>query len=59
VKQNKDLDKKKIAERALKEAELRRKTNKFPTMPKEYGGRDGLEPTRYKDWEVKGIVSDF
>ena len=59
MKQNEALDKRKIAERALKEAELRRKSNKFPIMPKEYGGRDGLEPTRYKVWEVKGIVSDF
>ena len=59
MKQNKTLYKRKIAERALKEAELRRKTDKFQKMPREYGGRDGLEPTRYKDWEVKGIVSDF
>lgn len=26
---------------------------------KEIGGRKGLEPTRFGDWEVKGIVSDF
>lgn len=26
---------------------------------KEYGGRDGPEPTRYGDWENKGIISDF
>lgn len=26
---------------------------------KEYGGREGLEPTRYGDWEKKGIISDF
>ena len=26
---------------------------------KEYGGRDGPEPTRYGDWEKKGIISDF
>ena len=25
----------------------------------EIGGRKGLEPTRYGDWERKGIVSDF
>ena len=25
----------------------------------EYGGPKGLEPTRYGDWERKGIVSDF
>ena len=27
--------------------------------PKEYGGPKGPEPTRYGDWEVKGIVSDI
>ncbi|WP_334128559.1 DUF1674 domain-containing protein [Sneathiella sp.] len=26
---------------------------------KEIGGPSGLEPTRYGDWERKGIVSDF
>lgn len=25
----------------------------------ESGGRDGLEPTRYGDWEKKGIAVDF
>ncbi len=29
------------------------------TRPKEVGGPEGLEPTRYGDWERKGIVSDF
>lgn len=29
------------------------------TPPEEIGGRDGPEPTRYGDWEVKGICSDF
>lgn len=28
-------------------------------IQKEYGGRDGPEPTRYGDWEKKGIISDF
>jgi len=27
--------------------------------PKEVGGPKGPEPTRYGDWERKGIVSDF
>jgi hypothetical protein len=27
--------------------------------PLEKGGRGGLEPTRYGDWEVGGICSDF
>jgi len=31
-----------------------------PTPPKEYGGRrDGLEPTRYGDWEKNGRCIDF
>ncbi len=29
------------------------------TAPKEIGGRKGPEPTRYGDWENKGIASDF
>ena len=28
-------------------------------MPKELGGPSGPEPTRYGDWERKGICSDF
>lgn len=27
--------------------------------PKEIGGRDGLEPTRYGDWEKSGRCIDF
>ena len=25
----------------------------------EYGGRDGLDPARYGDWEKKGLAIDF
>jgi hypothetical protein len=48
------------ATRALAEAEARRQVAaaKDP-LPKEVGGRGGLEPTRYGDWEKKGIASDF
>ena len=28
-------------------------------FPKEIGGRDGLEPTRYGDWEYKGRCIDL
>jgi hypothetical protein len=49
---------KEAAERALAEAEERRKQN-APELPKELGRRKGPEPTRYGDWEKKGIVSDF
>ena len=27
--------------------------------PEEIGGRDGLEPTRYGDWEKNGRCIDF
>jgi hypothetical protein len=30
-----------------------------PKLPKEIGGVDGPEPTRYGDWQHKGRVSDF
>ncbi|MGA7324787.1 MAG: DUF1674 domain-containing protein [Rhodomicrobium sp.] len=47
------------AKQALAEAEERRRTAKKKAMPKEVGNRKGPEPTRYGDWEKKGIVSDF
>jgi hypothetical protein len=27
--------------------------------PREVGGRDGLEPTRFGDWELRGRCIDF
>jgi len=47
------------AERALKEAEERRRQTKVEERPKEIGGRDGPDPVRYGDWEKDGIASDF
>lgn len=47
------------AQRALAEAEARRKAAADAEMPKELGGRDGPEPVRYGDWERKGIAVDF
>jgi hypothetical protein len=48
------------AKRALAEAEERRRApDAKPVQPKEVGGRAGPEPTRYGDWEKKGIASDF
>lgn len=47
------------AKRALAEAEARRKAQQKQQLPTELGGRDGPEPTRFGDWEKKGIVSDF
>jgi hypothetical protein len=48
------------AQRALAEAEARRQAaaNAKP-LPREFPGPKGLEPTRYGDWENKGIASDF
>jgi hypothetical protein len=47
------------AQRALAEAEERRKLAETKSMPKEFQGPKGPEPTRYGDWENKGIASDF
>jgi hypothetical protein len=46
-------------ERANAEAEARRKAAHPEALPKELGGPKGPEPTRYGDWEKKGIASDF
>lgn len=47
------------AQRALAEAEERRKQAKALELPTELGGRDGPEPIRYGDWEKKGLAIDF
>jgi hypothetical protein len=49
------------AQRALAEAEARRKAAALEatSRPKELQGPQGPEPTRYGDWENKGIASDF
>ncbi|MEO9685777.1 MAG: DUF1674 domain-containing protein [Tateyamaria sp.] len=47
------------AQRALAEAEDRRKAAKALELPTELGGRDGPEPVRFGDWEKKGIAIDF
>jgi hypothetical protein len=53
------------AQRALAEAAARRaERDRHPTdqakeITKEIGGRDGPEPTRYGDWEINGLTSDF
>lgn len=47
--------------RALQEAQERREQAEAEAKarPKELGGRDGLDPARYGDWEKKGIAIDF
>jgi hypothetical protein len=49
------------AQRALAEAEARRAEaeRNRKALPPELGGREGPDPARYGDWEVKGIASDF
>jgi hypothetical protein len=49
------------AQRALAEAEARRQAAAANAQPrtKELQGPKGPEPTRYGDWERKGIASDF
>ena len=47
------------AQRALAEAEERRKKAKALEMSPESGGPSGPEPVRYGDWEKKGIAVDF
>ncbi len=59
---NQDVIATRIAEagqRAKAEAEARRASEDKKQLPPELGGPKSPEPTRYGDWERKGIVSDF
>lgn len=49
------------AQRALEEAAARRaeRERQQSERAKEVAGRGGLDPTRYGDWEVNGLTSDF
>ena len=49
------------AERALAEAAKRRAEHERVAAERaeEVGGPSGPEPTRYGDWEKKGLTSDF
>ncbi len=47
------------AQRALAEAQERRRLAATDRRAPEVGGREGPDPVRYGDWEVKGIASDF
>ncbi|WP_439271920.1 DUF1674 domain-containing protein [Pseudochrobactrum sp. HB0163] len=47
------------AQRALLEAEARRKAEKDVETVREIGGRGGKDPARYGDWEIKGRTIDF
>jgi hypothetical protein len=47
------------AKRALAEAAERRATAEALQLSTEHGGPTGPEPTRYGDWEKKGLAIDF
>jgi hypothetical protein len=49
------------AERALAEAAARRaeQAARKPASEPEVAGRGGPDPTRYGDWEINGLISDF
>ena len=47
------------ARRALEEAAARRAAEAPAPTPAESNGPSGPEPTRYGDWERKGLAVDF
>lgn len=47
------------ARRALEEAQARREAEAAAQKAAELGGPKGPEPTRFGDWERKGIAVDF
>ena len=47
------------AQRALQEAEERRKAIQPVERAEEIGGRGGEDPARFGDWEIKGRAIDF
>jgi len=47
------------ARRALEEAAARKAVAALDERPPEDGGPAGPEPTRFGDWERKGIAVDF
>lgn len=47
------------ARRALMEAADRRAAQQALDLAPEHGGPTGPEPTRYSDWEKKGVAVDF
>ncbi len=52
-------NRKAAAKRALAEAKMRKAEQENLRLAPELGGRKGPEPTRFGDWEKKGIASDF
>jgi hypothetical protein len=50
-----------LAEAAARRAEAERKLaeREKTEAAKEVAGRGGLDPARYGDWEINGVISDF
>jgi len=48
-----------LAEAAARRAERGNNKAGKSQAANETGGRGGLDPTRYGDWEVNGVASDF
>ena len=44
---------------AVGNKEDKKTDTKLPKKKKEIGAADGPEPTRFGDWEKKGITTDF
>ena len=44
---------------AVEDKEDKKNDSKLPKKKKEIGGAECSEPTRFGDWEKKGITSDF
>jgi len=47
------------ARRELAEAQARREAALAERREAEIGGRGGLDPVRYGDWEIRGLTDDF
>lgn len=59
---NKQTEKSEVTEESQELAKKDLEKNaahKLDQAEGEIGGPAGLEPTRYGDWERKGIISDF
>ena len=48
-----------MAQKDTEKDEVEKDQEPEPEPPKEIGGRDGPDPTRYGDWEKAGRCIDF
>ncbi len=52
-------NKPKPAPQKIEKREGKKTSSSVDEKVEEIGGREGPDPTRYGDWENKGILSDF